>query len=313
MASSYDLFEHLMIEVEELRHQTTEEAKEKLTELKERIESHTDCLESIHRNVESAITDMNRRILRERERIAEEQRIRARVQTSLNDLIDFCRLDNPNQYEILNRIRPNHNRWDPRNTRDVFLSSYTPNTSTDRKKANIEGEFAVLGTLRKGERESYKVTWYKQGSQVRGSFWCSCPDQKFNGSKKNIYCKHISFLICRMANLYDPEIFSTKQLSSDNHEAFKQKVTNAAVLQQVQPPPHVVPTATNVFSECGKAVEEGDSCPICYDDLANTVLLGCPTCKNNIHKECMEVWLERNQTCVYCRSTAWTHYTRGLP
>jgi hypothetical protein len=306
-----DSYENLIEEVEILRGQVTLDSKQKLEELKVHVQSHMERLEGIIRNIDLSLYHIDRNIRRERERIEWEASIRIRAHTTLEQLIQYFDLENKDQAEVLRRIQPQ--RWLYGNAREIFLSEYTPNTSTERNRAAIEGEFTILGTVRKGVRDSYKVTWYKQGCQARGSFWCSCPDQKFNGSKKNIYCKHISFLICRMSNLYDPEIFVTKQLSQPHHEAFKQKVSNAAILQQVQPPADVVPIASVIFTECGKSVEAEDSCPICYDNLLGTHLLGCPTCKNNIHRDCMEVWLERNQTCVYCRSSAWTHYVMNGP
>lgn len=292
--------------------QPSAEIKRQMVNIREQIQTHIERLEGIQRNLDMEYSRMDGRIHRYEEEIARQARIRAQAPQNLENLLELFRLENKNQYEILWRIRPYQNhRWgEPRDAREIFLSSYTPNTSTDRSKANIEGEFSVLGTLRKGERESYKVTWYKQGCSGRGSFWCSCPDQKFNGSKKNIYCKHISFLLCRVANLFDPEIFRTKQLSAVIHEAFKQKVTNATVLRRVEPPVHIQPAASLSFCTGCKPVEEGDCCPICYDDLADTQLLSCPGCKNNVHKDCMEVWLERNSTCVYCRSPVWASYTR---
>jgi hypothetical protein len=34
----------------------------------------------------------------------------------------------------------------------------------------------------------------------------------------------------------------------------------------------------------------------------------CPQCKNYIHKKCMDIWLETNQNCVYCRSEIFSEY-----
>ena len=59
--------------------------------------------------------------------------------------------------------------------------------------------------------------------------------------------------------------------------------------------------------------KKNDMCPICFvdfdDENNNNDLLGCPDCKNTIHKECMEKWLSvGNTTCVYCRSDKWKDY-----
>ena len=50
-------------------------------------------------------------------------------------------------------------------------------------------------------------------------------------------------------------------------------------------------------------------CPICFLDIEDEELVKCPECKNVIHLECMEKWLEMgNKTCVYCRSNVWKNY-----
>jgi hypothetical protein len=54
-------------------------------------------------------------------------------------------------------------------------------------------------------------------------------------------------------------------------------------------------------------------CAICFDEMhkaAKDTILSCPDCHNNIHFECMRVWLEKNITCVYCRSDVWRQYKK---
>ena len=45
-----------------------------------------------------------------------------------------------------------------------------------------------------------------------------------------------------------------------------------------------------------------DCCPICFNDfdIKNKInILSCPNCKNYVHIECAEIWLEKRKT-VYC-------------
>lgn len=194
----------------------------------------------------------------------------------------------------------------------VYLSKYETNTSTDRKKQGIQGTFTILGTMKKGVREEYEVKMYKPGASEKGTFWCSCPDHKFNSTKKNMCCKHICFLVCRVGKLYDPPFFETKQLTVEQFEAFKIKAENTQQLLSdltiCRPNAHVT---QDLFHSRSKPLGEDDLCPICYDDMhtcAEVDVLSCPGCTNYVHKRCMEVWLERHDTCVYCRSETWKHY-----
>ena len=68
-------------------------------------------------------------------------------------------------------------------------------------------------------------------------------------------------------------------------------------------------------SEEFKVKKKDEMCPICFVDFSdeeNEELIGCPDCKNTLHKECMEKWLSiGNTTCVYCRSDVWKDYNNN--
>jgi len=82
--------------------------------------------------------------------------------------------------------------------------------------------------------------------------------------------------------------------------------------QVVRNMPHYpMPPAGLHFRLGHRAVWDGkESCPICFDDVDNdeTRAVACPTCHNVIHRECMMVWLERKNTCVFCRDSVWRWY-----
>jgi hypothetical protein len=51
-------------------------------------------------------------------------------------------------------------------------------------------------------------------------------------------------------------------------------------------------------------------CAICCNSETNDLLI-CPECLNLIHKECMEIWLNKDKkkkSCIYCRSYEWVKY-----
>lgn len=221
----------------------------------------------------------------------------ATAPTSMSELI--LRLTNDAQKQALQRLLARSE------SNQVYLAGYEANPIRTGVAGYTEGTFTILGTIRHGIRESYTVKWYRLSAN-KPSFWCNCPDHKFNSGKKNMVCKHICFLVTRVARILDPAFFEGKRLTAEQHAQFLEIVGNAAIFQD--PISHTVPTTPHtraMFMECRKPIEPEDSCPICYDAM-ETDCLNCPACSNNVHRECMEVWLERNQTCVYCRSTVWS-------
>ncbi len=316
-----------------IRQQHITQYQQRIRQLLEEHAQHIERLEGIQYNAE---VQMNRLLNRERNELAmqalQSQQVRrnptaatvaatvaatavtsATVAVTLDTLIETMQTQNSHQADILRRIRPSYSGTE---ARDIFLSSYTPNTDTTGRRRQIQGEFTVLGSRRAGTRDAYTVTWYKP--ECPRSFWCSCPDQRFNGGKKEIYCKHISFLVCRVARILDAEFFRTKHLPAGLQSVFATRIQDsaslrgaAAVATVATAAPTAVPRTTNeIFRTCGKPIEAGDSCPICYDEFSTASHLSCPTCKNNVHQECMEVWLERNNSCVFCRSHVWSSYRR---
>lgn len=224
--------------------------------------------------------------------------------TNISELIEA--IDNHYQKETLERLLQ-------RSTNDsnqMYLSKYETNTSTDRRKQHLQGTFTVLGTIRKGKREEYQVKFYKKHTPNSPSFWCSCPEHKFNSTKKNICCKHVCFLLCKVAKLFQPEFYETKVLDDQTYDKFKEIAENLHHVINVDAQ-DINDVAVNEkfpekFKLLRKEVCADDLCPICYDDMLNpTSLLSCPDCSNNVHAECMKVWLESKKTCVYCRSNVW--------
>ena len=197
----------------------------------------------------------------------------------------------------------------------IYLTDYVPNTSNDRRRQQVEGTFTLFGTYNPAKRcrPEYQVKLYKQGQDEKGSFWCSCPDHKFNAGKKDMVCKHICFLVCKVGKILDPGFFASKRLSADQWECFLQKIDSsqqAIARGAIQVPLADVSRAR--FEQRMKEITPDDVCPICFDSMMDegVPVLSCLMCKNAAHKECMEVWLERNDTCVFCRSDIWKEYKR---
>ena len=48
--------------------------------------------------------------------------------------------------------------------------------------------------------------------------------------------------------------------------------------------------------------KEHTTCPICMDDYTDNCFVLETECKHHFHKDCMERWTERNNTCPICRT-----------
>lgn len=72
----------------------------------------------------------------------------------------------------------------------------------------------------------------------------------------------------------------------------------------------VSPGAPFDFSHVAKPPLAGDECPVCYDDLLQGPLSGCPECGKGVHTACVRRWLDvaPRRSCVYCRSRDWEHF-----
>jgi hypothetical protein len=182
----------------------------------------------------------------------------------------------------------------------------------DRKNPNVLGKFTVLGTydFKKGSRNQYEIKLYKPNTE-KGSFYCTCPDHKFNSSKRGTVCKHITFLVCQVAKVMTRHFFETKFLTEKQTNDLIAKVSKGSDIWKDKLICREVKTLNLAsFHDNRKAKDEEDVCPICYDAYGDLELLSCPKCTNYVHEECMQVWMEKRKKCVYCSDTIWEYYDR---
>lgn len=149
---------------------------------------------------------------------------------------------------------------------------------------------------------------------------CNCPDQKGWAKQYNCICKHSCFIIqkvCRDIITDESEFWTNLEFNEQEYQVItdilKEKSRNFEILDDETVDKELVEKFNQINIseskyETEKTFNEGDVCPICYDD-GDTDLLECPDCKNIFHKECMERWLQTQNTCVYCRSTVWNSYS----
>jgi hypothetical protein len=152
------------------------------------------------------------------------------------------------------------------------------------------------------------------------SFECSCKDYKLHANKQKKVCKHICFIVCKFARIMDPHFFETKMLT---REQFEHIVQSARLLESDRSVFQKQETFSDCFMDLSgsviskftiliKPIMETDTCPICFDNFGSdqSLFVNCPDCHNVIHKQCINVWLEKKSTCVFCRSDVWTKYKK---
>ena len=162
-------------------------------------------------------------------------------------------------------------------------------------------------------------------NQENNHVFCNCPDMKKWGPLHNVLCKHILFIIFKVVKLFkyynalssitvddDGELFlSKKTLSKDHIEVISVFIdlfnfdTNDVdfvntnyikKFNELKPKKRQqLPNTTN-------------NCVICFDDFTpewikvnEDQLSKCLVCVGMFHKECLNKWLEHNNTCPYCR------------
>jgi len=161
----------------------------------------------------------------------------------------------------------------------------------------------ILGDVKNnGTREEYNIKLHNK------QFSCNCKDFIYRSKKYDIVCKHISFLVCKVGNIYDINYYITKILSDTYYTQFINIITSKTLWDT----DISINNINKKFKQNKKELSSDDVCPICYDELLNTEIISCTNCNNYIHTHCIKVWLEKHNTCVYCRDTCFSNYISNL-
>jgi len=238
--------------------------------------------------------------IEQKEKILKENQLKIGCKT-IKELHNL--LTNENQKEIFRKIL-NDSEY-----AKIYLSNYDVNI--DPKKEDVHGTITVLGTYnaKKQEREVYSIKIYKQSE--KGTFWCSCPDHKFNSSKKNTVCKHICFIVCKILKYLNVDFFTNKTLSEEQINTLIKKLTSTDLGEIDKSLVNKITKITReLFMNFTKQLDEGDDCPICFESIQQKTKLACPACHNYIHEECALVCLETRNTCLFCMNDIWKNYKK---
>ena len=169
-------------------------------------------------------------------------------------------------------------------------------------------------------RNTYTVTIQKNSGDIK----CSCPDARSHAAHQKVVCKHCCFVLLRILRIIEVRDHTSASGFFDSLQLSPQELAAAArafahisrsgvetsplptLAQSSSSSPPVPKMATRYSTSLldVKPVKEGDTCPICFDDLMGTACSACGTCKNSLHTQCLQKWIDMGKhTCVLCRSS----------
>jgi hypothetical protein len=177
-----------------------------------------------------------------------------------------------------------------------------------RLRKSLSEKISLLSAYQRDTSWEFKVrgqsaSVYQQELSAT-SFSCSCPDHQ----GKKTFCKHLLFLVARVALQFERAASISEQTVVWNEEAYA-----ACVPSWVSRLSHLIsdePVETSLTSD----TPEGD-CPICFEELTEgkaidaTAMDGTircnTTCHKWFHRECITRWIQESSTCPMCRAE-WT-------
>ena len=173
----------------------------------------------------------------------------------------------------------------------------------DHRENLFKIEINLLGSKKLSTREKYTIVFNK----LHCNFTCNCKDFIYRSKIRDIVCKHITFIICKVLGIYDNKFFETKKLSPEYQKKMCKIIGNSSSIWYNND--ISIKHLNSEFKNCVKTLNTEDSCPICCDVFGSeNTIISCPECKGYIHKNCMDIWIETSKTCVYCRSEIFKDY-----
>lgn len=167
---------------------------------------------------------------------------------------------------------------------------------------------------------------------------CNCPDFSSGARQVSVLCKHCCFIVLKVLKLTsrkdclcDPsrtllvgsEIvwarvrnLFLKPIEESCADVFNQDYAERFVTKKrkggcgeedKREKRRIVGTAEEWKEETKD--RQSDDCGICFEPLfleaaqSAESLVRCTTCKNFAHKQCIDRWVARSKSCIYCRAT----------
>lgn len=166
----------------------------------------------------------------------------------------------------------------------IIQSTFT----TDKKSIVL---FAVTGRI-------YEITFDEK-------IKCSCP---YHTCHSDELCKHILFVLIKLYDMHDlPSEKLTKQVIKFNMQEIIRNIQISLFQNPTLSADKIIQQKyldiINTKHVDVENIRNNDNCMICFDVIdKNTENIACPTCKNLLHKQCIEQWFQHQHCCPYCRS-----------
>ncbi len=173
-----------------------------------------------------------------------------------------------------------------------------------RLRKSLSEKISLLSAYQRDASWEFKVrgqsTSVYQQELSATTFTCSCPDHQ----GKKTFCKHLLFLVARVALQFERAASISEQTASWNEEAYA-----ACVPSWVSRLAHLISPDEPVETSSPSDKPEGD-CPICFEELIDAKAINgtirCETtCLKWFHRECIKRWVQDSPTCPMCRAE-WT-------
>ena len=136
---------------------------------------------------------------------------------------------------------------------------------------------------------------------------CDCPDI-YQCNKYDLYCKHICFVICMIGKSYEEETFINKNFNNNNkvriiYKLFGSNTDDPNIECKLLKDKYLLLKSNlnkkdNIVNEPRNKDED---CSVCYNKLDDDIFT-CSKCLNATHTICLNIWLKKNNTCVFCRN-----------
>jgi hypothetical protein len=161
----------------------------------------------------------------------------------------------------------------------------TANQTTDLWEFTVKGQSSKIYTQ--------KLT--------PSTFSCTCPDHYL----KKGFCKHLLFLLSRVANQTEIAVIVCENKAKWNDELFM--ICSVLWIERLKSKSQQSHNVSQVETDITKRLKAavGDNCSVCFEEIqANDRLSICvKTCKNVFHSDCIQMWFNTgHDTCPLCRS-----------
>jgi len=207
---------------------------------------------------------------------------------------------------------------------DIILSLFTNLSNkmylVDHREDSFKIELDLLGSKKKSAssrqrpslgggtltREKYTVIFNKSQS----NFTCNCKDFVYRAKSRDIVCKHITFIICKVLGIYDHTFFETKKLKLIYQKRMARIIGGSGIWHNNEISVKHINYKFN--KNTVRKLNTEETCPICCDAFSNVETISCPECHQFVHKSCIDVWIETSKTCIYCRNSIWSNYIKDI-